>query len=356
MVKRQAWLPRYLVAGAWVYFNILFGWLALHFFTGDRLALVAIFSALAVYWFLPLPLVILITARQRRAELWIASGIGVLVFVWLWGSMFLPPGLRNAIAPGGSMPGGTPNNGPNLTVLTFNALGYSQEVGSQLQMLRSVAADVILLQEVSPVLADGLQTELAEQYPYQILAPAAGVTGMGVVSKYPIQSEAMNIEIGGWVGDPQVVRLEWQNENIRLVNFHLLPSGVEALERIGEQNQHRALQAQALAELAADGRPTILGGDANTTPLTEAYDIFHTIYEDAWQKGGYGLGHTFPGSAIPGSSRPQVAGIAVPQWLMRIDYVFHSQHFQTVKAQMAPFDDVSDHRGVIAVLKRIKAP
>jgi endonuclease/exonuclease/phosphatase (EEP) superfamily protein YafD len=36
---------------------------------------------------------------------------------------------------------------------------------------------------------------------------------------------------------------------------------------------------------------------------------------------------------------------------MRIDYIFHSSHWSTVDAHTAPFDGVSDHRGVVAELK-----
>jgi endonuclease/exonuclease/phosphatase (EEP) superfamily protein YafD len=39
-------------------------------------------------------------------------------------------------------------------------------------------------------------------------------------------------------------------------------------------------------------------------------------------------------------------------WLARIDYIFHTPGLQTIAARQAPYDGASDHRGVVALLKR----
>ena len=107
----------------------------------------------------------------------------------------------------------------------------------------------------------------------------------------------------------------------------------------------------ALAEFAreAAARAAVIAvGDANVSSLSDAYKLLREELEDAWIEAGFGLGHTFPGSGIPGSSRPQVAGILVPQWMARIDYVFYSDQMQAIAAHLAPFDGVSDHRGVVS--------
>jgi hypothetical protein len=72
---------------------------------------------------------------------------------------------------------------------------------------------------------------------------------------------------------------------------------------------------------------------------------------DAWREEGFGLGHTFPGSDIPGSSRPNFGSWYVPQWLARIDYIFYSTHWEALEARLARVDGVSDHRGVVAILR-----
>lgn len=74
------------------------------------------------------------------------------------------------------------------------------------------------------------------------------------------------------------------------------------------------------------------------------------VLADSWREVGWGLGHTFPGTASSGSSRHRVAGILVPKWLIRIDYIFHSPQWQALEAWIGSWDEVSDHRPVLARL------
>jgi endonuclease/exonuclease/phosphatase (EEP) superfamily protein YafD len=122
------------------------------------------------------------------------------------------------------------------------------------------------------------------------------------------------------------------------------------MNRISQDNRYRESQAYSLVEMAGERGPSIVAGDANTTPLTGAYKILASSLEDGWVRAGFGLGHTFPGSDVPGSSRPHIAGWSVPMWLARIDYVFFTPDWQALAARNAVFDGVSDHRGVVVVL------
>jgi endonuclease/exonuclease/phosphatase (EEP) superfamily protein YafD len=38
----------------------------------------------------------------------------------------------------------------------------------------------------------------------------------------------------------------------------------------------------------------------------------------------------------------------LPMWLVRIDYIFYSPHWQALHAELGPWDTISDHRPVIA--------
>ena len=80
-------------------------------------------------------------------------------------------------------------------------------------------------------------------------------------------------------------------------------------------------------------------------PISEAYQIFTGELHDARREAGFGLGHTFPGSTVPGSDRPKIGGWYVPRWLARIDYIFFSDDWTAVVARTAQIDGVSDHRG-----------
>jgi endonuclease/exonuclease/phosphatase (EEP) superfamily protein YafD len=328
-------ISRYLVASNWAYFTLLFGWLVLSALTGDRLAPVALANLLAVYLFFPLPLALFGAWRTRRVELWIGSLAALFAFLWLWGGLFVPA------------PSASGASEPTLRVLTFNALGYAANPKPQVDMISSQDTEVVFLQELNPALAALLASELAEQYPYQALDPQPGVHGMGVLSKYPLlpAGEALSLD---WVGEPQVLEMAWQGQRVTLVNFHMIPSTLGTLPILGDQSLYRQAEAQAIVELARRRGPLIAAGDANTTPTSQAYRILAGTLQDTWAEAGFGFGHTFPGSDGPGSSRPSLAGIAVPMWLARIDYIFASPQWRVVNTNLAPFDGVSDHRGVVA--------
>lgn len=332
---------RYLVALIWVYFTLLFGWLLLHQFTGDRIGVISLVNHLAVYLFLPLPLVILANLLLRRNEIWGLVLLGGIAFVWLWGGYFAP---KSKLAAAASSETDT------LTVMTFNVLGWQTDVLPQVNTIRAEKADVVFLQEVNLELAAALQTELAADYPYQALNPQPDVSGMGVLSKYPLQPIAVSLPLP-WVGDPQVLSLDWQGRRITLINFHMVPTTPGTVLQATALNRLREEEARALTQTARQLSPAILAGDSNTTPLSEAYAILTDGFGDAWKEAGFGLGHTFPGSNAAGSARPSIAGAPLPMWLTRIDYILHSPDFHTVSARMARFDGVSDHRGVVAALK-----
>src|SRR4029453_9634827 len=102
--------------------------------------------------------------------------------------------------------------------------------------------------------------------------------------------------------------------------------------------------ATALGDfVATQSNPLIALGDFNTSEQSTAYKIMTKRLHDAWRVVGYGLGHTFPGGSSPGSARPVIAGVAVPMWLIRIDYIFCSSHWRPLAAWLGQVDGNSDH-------------
>ncbi len=331
-------VQRWLTGAIWVYFTLLFGWLALYLLSGDRIGIVSLINMLGVYLFLPLPTVLIAAIYLRRWEIWTGAILGTLAFLWLWGGLFIP-----------SLPEASARE-KTLSVMTYNVLGYHTHSEPPIAIIREENADVVLLQELNPALAEALSIELKNAYPYQVLDPLERFRGMGVISKYPLQSTGQALSLD-WVGEPQVLQLDWEGQPVTLIHFHMHTTTLGTIRSISSDNRYREAQAQALVAAARQAGPVILAGDANATPLSDAYRIISQELSDAWREAGYGLGHTFPGSDIPGSSRPRLAGLPVPQWLARIDYIFHSHHWQAVEAHTARFDGVSDHRGVVAILR-----
>jgi endonuclease/exonuclease/phosphatase (EEP) superfamily protein YafD len=331
-------LHRWLIAVCWVYGTILFSWFGLYIGTGDKIAYLSLINTLAVYLFAPLPIVLLAVPFLKRREVTVGGFVGVLIFGYFWGAFFTPAMRR-------------PVSGEEvLRVMTFNVLGHHEQVKPILEVIDNGNPDVVFLQELNPQLAEAIEESLSKEYPHQILAPRAGVTGMGVVSRYPIQPISFRLPLE-WVGDPQLMTLNWKGIEISLVNFHLFPSGLGTPGGIKYVYRAREAQTRVLAAFAAHAGargPVLLAGDANVTDLSTAYKIITGDLLDAWREAGFGFGHTFPGSDIPGSSRPTLAGYPVPRWLTRIDFIFHSSDLESRAAYLGRVDDVSDHRAVIA--------
>lgn len=139
-----------------------------------------------------------------------------------------------------------------------------------------------------------------------------------------------------------------------LVNIHMTPTtGILPRDEVEQSIRSREREAMLLADLIRQADTVILGGDANTTSLSDAYRILTAELTDSFREAGFGLGHTFPGSKIPESDRPHIGSLFAPPWLTRIDYIFHSDDWTVLSARTAHFDGVSDHRGVIVELSRV---
>jgi vancomycin resistance protein VanJ len=326
---------------SWFYMALLVAWLAGYIVIGDRLRYLGLINLLAVYLFIPLPVLLIAAISFKRASLGVGFSIGLIAFLFLWGFQFNPLRLR-----------GVRETRPDssLSIMTYNVLAWHSYTSPILETVRHESPDVVFIQELNHNLARTLQTELIDDYPYQILEPVNNPTGIGVISRYPIHETGVQLP-GAWIGGPQVLSLDWNDMLVTLVNIHMTSTtGIRSRAHIERTFSQREDQARLLAEFVRGRGPTIIAGDANAAPQNDSYRILTSGLIDAWRVAGFGLGHTFPGSTIPGSDRPRLGNWYVPTWLSRIDYIFYSSHFRAVEARTALVDGVSDHRGVVAVL------
>jgi endonuclease/exonuclease/phosphatase (EEP) superfamily protein YafD len=233
----------------------------LHLLTGDRFIYLALLNYLAVYLFYPLPVVLMTAWLCRRKSLWIGFAIGGLAFTWFWGALYLP------------RPYIPPTSGPFLTVMTYNVLAWHPYTEPIIATIRAEDPDIVLLQELNTGLARTLRTELGQVYPYQVFEPADNPNGIGVISKHPIQPTGDRLPLR-WIGGPQVLELQWNGQQVTLVNFHMTSTtGIGPREHVEESLRLRESQARLLADLADRSGLAILAGDANTSPSMAAYQI-----------------------------------------------------------------------------------
>jgi endonuclease/exonuclease/phosphatase (EEP) superfamily protein YafD len=324
-----------LLALAWLYLAVLLVTTLLRYTLGDRSEWLFTLNGLALYTFLPLPFLLPLALLLRRRELWLGLAVGVGIWFYLWGGLFLP-----------RMPFGDDATGPRLTLMAYNLAG-SEDTEAVLQAIRDGGADVVALQELDTRSARAIADGLSAEYPYQVLDGRAGANGSGVISRFPMRATGESIFDEEWVSPPTIVEVNVEGRIITLVRFHCVafPRNYEARNR----------QADKLADYASNRQgPLVMVGDLNATSTNSAHAAVTSALNDTWQEVGWGFGHTFPGageSVLPGSARPVYFGVTSPKWLVRIDYVFHSSEWQAISARTGPWDGRSDHRAMVAVLQ-----
>ena len=323
-----------------VYSIGLFGWTILSRCCGDRWWWLFLLNTFAVYLFIPVPILLIIALILRRRKIWISLVPTVILTTCFYGILFLPKLSWNSYPE------------QNITVMTYNVLGFNEQLVEIITAIQAAEADVVTIQELNPSLAQLIEQELTAEYPHQVLDPQVGVCGMGIISRYPLSTVKQDLSSPYWCGKSQLLKMQFKNTPVFLVNFHAIPPSLlgdtEGLEWTARQREQ---QIRMIAEfIEAYSEPVIVLGDLNAAEQSTAYNIITASLSDSWRNGGWGLGHTFPGAASPGSSRPKIGGVLVPMWLVRIDYIFHSDDWETQKAWLGPWDSSSDHRPVVARL------
>lgn len=304
---------------------------------GDRWWWLFLLNAFSEYLFVPLPLTLILAVIVCRRDVTIGFVVTCVIGCFLYGALILPP------VPLHHTPG------PQITVMTSNIFGNNTDVPAVLEAIQAADVDIVAIQELNPQIAEGIQRDLAEMYPYQELVPVVGVKGVGVISRYPMQPMGIEIE-GRWVGGPQVLEVEWEGEKIIVINVHAIPPGPLTPQNLEYSIRERERQLGVLLEFVESRtEPVIVLGDLNVTAQNTAYSLMSTRLQDAWVEGGWGMGHTFPGADLGGCSGGDKRALWTI-WLLRLDYIFCSEQWEVERAWTGPWDGVSDHQPVRAKL------
>jgi endonuclease/exonuclease/phosphatase (EEP) superfamily protein YafD len=335
-------IKSFLILTSSLVFIFFFIWFCLSFFTHGCFAWVNILNMFAFYIFIFLIPFGLIGIFHRIRLLQIASLVALALFVLTFGKLFVPK------------PRPVSSSANILQVMTYNMLVYTPEIHAAADVIREEDADVVFIQETSFLMAEMLESEMKEIYPYQIHQPSDIPVGLSVISKYPF--EVINYDLGdSWVGEPILLDIDWHGQIIHLVNFHMDPTSLGVIatpNRSHEVAEMRKEHAGRLVQfLQKTPGPAILAGDANDVFLNDPYiHLTSAGLQDAWAEGGFGLGHTFPGNKSPGTSRLHINGFYIPEWLVRIDYIFVTSHWEVLSTHLAGSDGYSDHRAVVTNL------
>jgi endonuclease/exonuclease/phosphatase (EEP) superfamily protein YafD len=310
-------------------------WLLTWKLVGDGLRPLFFVNSLGHLFFLPAPLVLVLSILDGGTALIVASASATGGFAIFW----LLPQLRRAL------PATAPANPRVLRVATYNMLWVNQDSQAAISAIRSLDADVVALQEVSPAHSSAIESELCADYPYRLLEPRERAYGNGLISRLPMERSPAIIQDPDWIGPPVIASLRFELQEVTFVACHAAPIRTEA--------QARERQAQVLVRFASEMEPCVILGDFNSSPTNIAYRILARSLQDVWRAAGKGMGHTFPGRAwsrASGDGLPRPLRRFVPPWVLRIDHIFITRDLRAVAARIGPEAGGSDHRPVVVDL------
>ena len=279
------------------------------------------------------PILLLVVVIFRRWRLTVLLLPSVIVFALYYAPYFTPKSHTSV------------DDTPQLSVMTFNILQRYRDMYTVAHIISESDADVVAIQELSFVASRYLADALAERYPYQALHPHGGRhgywMGQGVFSKYPIVEDEfwnyidlteeydMNLSHGH-----QRVAIDLDGNTVVLYNTHAWPP-IDWLGNIRfqfspiEDLAHRTAIERIVERTLTETVPTLIVGDFNMSDQFHEYDLITDHYQDSWLNAGNGMGYSYPARAF------------MP--LMRIDYVFHSDEWQSIHAQVWHDSGASDH-------------
>ncbi len=325
----------------YVYLATVPAWALLHAFFGDRWWWLALLNIVAFYFFVPLPLAVVVAFLHRQRALWAGVILVSIIGFAHYGHLLIP-----------SLPFSSSPTAPTLSVTTYNVLISNNHPQRVVETVRATNADVVLLQELNQPIAEALWQELSEAYPYQIPELQTGKSGMGVISRFPLRPRHDIVLEESWIGRPQLVELLFHNTPVILLNIHATSLGLESqphliptpsdISRTLRKQQHEARLISGFAHTSRS--PLIVAGDFNTSELSDSYSLLTQHLSDSWREVGWAGGHTFPGFGFSGTIASHPITVILPLWLIRIDYIFHSDHWNPIAAKVGPWDTTSDHR------------
>jgi len=307
-----------------LYAAFLIAYAGIRLLSGGRLWVVEMVSTMAHWLFLGAVLLVPVAVWRRRWTTLALLAVSGLVFIGLYGELFLPRLKRQ--------PACQSQNNSGVRVMTFNISNGLAASDDLVRVLRKSGADVIGIQELPSGQEAKLEAELRNEYPHQIFL-SEGFSGIGVLSRHPITEQ-----VGFWIASDRPyldVRLDVNGNPLRIIvahpHVHFGPGAPAAIQA----------KMSALADLINRGESTILMGDFNFTDQNGGYrSLVEAGFLDVHRAVGWGFGSTYPERRWSGDG-----------WLplVRIDHIFVSDDICPRRVWLGR-DGGSDHLPVMTDL------
>lgn len=288
----------------------------------DNWDVIALFNALLHMLILPALILFPIFLMWRK---WVVV-ILLIAPVFMFSTIYAPRFFNTAPT--------LPDDVQTFTILSHNLRSESQDTTIIIDAILDADADFVALQEVSLVMAEQIEADLQDEYPYQSLHPLDNpIVGQAFLSRYPI------LESDSWreVNHHQRYLVEVDNSQFVIYNVHM------AFPLFDRFDSRRADVDSVLMRTSAETHPVIIVGDFNLTDLSAEYMDITNRYTDSFLEAGHGFGFTFAPAKFF-TSRETILQYLPLIPLLRIDYVFHDDNFTAFTADVLSDDGVSDHR------------
>lgn len=226
---------------------------------------------------------------------------------------------------------------PTFRVVSANLLSRNRRIEELGRQLVADAADVVVVQELTPEHADGLRRAgLLDAMPQRVLDPQRGFYGSGLYTRWPITDPEVYDVLGMGMAAATV---HGPVGAVQVISVHVISPAREGMQPVW-----RAQLIWLAEHVRRSALPVVLAGDFNATMDHRALRVLPAAgLVDAHDAAGRGLGLTWPRRWHRGGGR----WLALP--LMRLDHVFVPPTLGVRSVRTAPSIS-SDHRRVVADL------
>ncbi len=291
----------------------------------------------SIYYFLLFAFLTLIFILVKKWAWVVAAALGVVLSI-------IPPTL--AYNPRSAAP---QNAGPELTFLQFNVNYANPTPEKVLAWIESLitqegpatsAPDIILLQELSPYMANALAPLLDNRntaYPYKIVKPLPGAFGMALLSRHPLH-DVQRASLSASIPEHTLATVTLpDSQKLRLYETHTLPPISPGYSSVRNSD---LMQLADIISTDTEAHKVFLG-DFNITP-------YSAWFRDTESRSG--LKSAMRGLSVHALSNGTWPTVLPALFRIPIDHLLVSAKISVMKRDIGPALG-SDHLPVLTVLR-----
>lgn len=239
----------------------------------------------------------------------------------------------------------TSESSDRFRVMTYNIWNHNKDLQAVSDIIQSLDADVVALQEITEDQRSMVVSELSPIYPYfHISKPILGGT-TALFSRHPLHNIT---ELDFDIDRPAVIAdMDWAGTRVTVVSAHLNPSFWAYYQQpwqripgnyhqyIKDQNQQADMIIDAL-KLRNESKAKFLACDCNSQETASTNKLLRSYFKDAFRTHGLQLGS------------PKNTELKFERKLNHIDYVWFKGVLEPVAIYRSKTSAGSDHEPVVA--------